>query len=103
STMLIGGVVCYSNKSKMKLLNVKEETINTYGVVSEQCAEELAENVRNLLGTSIGISFTGVAGPDSLKVILQVQFGLVVHSKANRPKLIHYNWLVLETEIKKDQ
>nr|WP_144919984.1 competence/damage-inducible protein A [Paenibacillus bovis] len=67
STMLIGGVVCYSNKSKMKLLNVKEETINTYGVVSEQCAEELAENVRNLLGTSIGISFTGVAGPDSLE------------------------------------
>lgn len=67
STMLIGGVVCYSNQSKMKLCNVKEETINEYGVVSEQCAIELAENIRIQLGTDIGISFTGVAGPDSLE------------------------------------
>ncbi|MCM3110081.1 competence/damage-inducible protein A [Lederbergia lenta] len=67
STMLIGGVVCYSNQSKMTLCNVKEETINKYGVVSEQCAIELAENIRSMLGTDIGISFTGAAGPDSLE------------------------------------
>ncbi|MEK3886904.1 competence/damage-inducible protein A [Bacillus sp. FSL K6-3431] len=67
STMLIGGVVCYSNESKMKLCNVKEETINQYGVVSEQCALELADNIRTMLGTDIGISFTGAAGPDSLE------------------------------------
>ncbi|MBS4177050.1 competence/damage-inducible protein A [Lederbergia citrea] len=67
STMLIGGIVCYSNQSKLKLCNVKEDTINNHGVVSEQCAVELAENVRELLGTDIGISFTGVAGPDSLE------------------------------------
>ncbi|CAM4031032.1 competence/damage-inducible protein A [Lederbergia lenta] len=67
STMLIGGVVCYSNQSKLTLCNVKEETINKYGVVSEQCAIELAENIRSMLGTDIGISFTGAAGPDSLE------------------------------------
>lgn len=67
STMLIGGIVCYSNQSKMTLCNVKEETINEYGVVSEQCAIELAENIRTILGTDIGISFTGAAGPDSLE------------------------------------
>lgn len=67
STMLIGGIVCYSNQSKIKLCKVKAETIDKYGVVSEQCAIELAENIRTILGTNIGISFTGVAGPDSLE------------------------------------
>lgn len=67
STMLIGGIVCYSNQAKVKLCNVKQETIDQYGTVSEQCALELAVNVRELLATDIGISFTGVAGPDSLE------------------------------------
>jgi nicotinamide-nucleotide amidase len=64
SQLLKGGVVCYSNEAKMNILHVKTETINTHGVVSEQCARELAENVAGLLGSEIGISFTGVAGPD---------------------------------------
>ena len=67
STMLLGGIVCYSNQAKVNLCNVKEETIEVHGAVSEQCAMELAENTRHLLGADIGISFTGVAGPDSLE------------------------------------
>ncbi|ONK23181.1 competence/damage-inducible protein A [Bacillus sp. VT-16-64] len=67
STMLLGGIVCYSNKAKIKLCNVKPETIEKHGAVSEQCAAELASNVREALGADIGISFTGVAGPDSLE------------------------------------
>ncbi|HEY4554583.1 MAG TPA: competence/damage-inducible protein A [Bacillaceae bacterium] len=67
STMLIGGIVCYSNKAKMKLCHVRKETLDTHGAVSEECAIELAENVRSQLGTDIGISFTGAAGPDSLE------------------------------------
>ncbi|WP_018660193.1 competence/damage-inducible protein A [Heyndrickxia acidiproducens] len=67
STMLKGGVVVYSNEAKMKLANVKKETLDQYGAVSSECARELAENVRKLLKSDIGISFTGVAGPDSLE------------------------------------
>lgn len=67
STMLIGGVVCYSNQAKTSLCNVKENTLEQYGAVSEECAKELAENIREMLGTHIGISFTGAAGPDSLE------------------------------------
>lgn len=67
STMLLGGIVCYSNESKIKLCGVKEETLEVHGAVSEQCAKELAENVRAELGADIGISFTGAAGPDSLE------------------------------------
>ncbi|GER65695.1 putative competence-damage inducible protein [Weizmannia acidilactici] len=67
STMLKGGIVVYSNEAKMKLANVKKETLDQYGAVSKECAIELAENVRRLLSADIGISFTGVAGPDSLE------------------------------------
>ncbi|PLT31617.1 competence/damage-inducible protein A [Peribacillus deserti] len=65
--ILKGGIVSYTNEAKMKLLKIKEETINTYGVVSEECAREMAENVRSLVDSDVGISFTGVAGPDSLE------------------------------------
>lgn len=66
-TVLKGGVVTYTNEAKEILLHVKKETIATDGVVSEQCAIEMAENIRKLLHADIGISFTGVAGPDTLE------------------------------------
>lgn len=64
SSVLKGGVVCYTTEVKHQVLGVKKDTIETYGVVSEQCARELAENVAKLTNADIGISFTGVAGPD---------------------------------------
>lgn len=66
-SVLKGGVVTYANEAKEKLLQVKKATISQHGVVSEQCAQEMAENVRRILQTDIGISFTGVAGPDTLE------------------------------------
>lgn len=62
-----GGIVCYSNEVKELVLGVKKETLEQAGAVSEECAKELAENVRKVCGSDIGISFTGVAGPDKLE------------------------------------
>lgn len=64
SACFMGGVVTYSNEAKIKLLNVNEETLRMHGAVSRQTAEEMASGVRRLLGTDIGISITGIAGPD---------------------------------------
>ncbi|WP_147532212.1 competence/damage-inducible protein A [Bacillus marasmi] len=64
SKVLKGGVVCYTNEVKSNVLNVSKEIIEVDGVVSEVCARELARNVATLMGAKIGISFTGVAGPD---------------------------------------
>ena len=58
------GVVTYANEAKMKLLGVKEETLEKHGAVSPQTAAEMAEGVRKLSGSSIGVSTTGIAGPD---------------------------------------
>ncbi|MCM3667786.1 competence/damage-inducible protein A [Mesobacillus maritimus] len=67
SSVLKGGVVCYTNVAKVNLVKVREETIADHGAVSAECAQELAENVASLLGADIGISFTGVAGPGELE------------------------------------
>lgn len=64
SQVFRGGVVSYATDVKAKVLHISEETISTYGVVSEQCAIEMATNVRTELDSDVGISFTGVAGPD---------------------------------------
>ena len=56
--------VTYSNASKMRLLGVKSETLESFGAVSSQCAMEMAEGVRRLSGADWGVSTTGIAGPD---------------------------------------
>ncbi|MGX8773671.1 MAG: competence/damage-inducible protein A [Bacillota bacterium] len=57
-------LVTYSNQAKMDELGVKAETLEKYGAVSEETAVEMAEGVRLRSGTDIGISVTGIAGPD---------------------------------------
>ncbi|WP_374724022.1 competence/damage-inducible protein A [Calidifontibacillus erzurumensis] len=64
SSIFKGSIVCYDTEVKKDILKVPLEVIEIEGVVSNTCAKYMAENVRQLLKTDIGISFTGVAGPD---------------------------------------
>ena len=57
-------LVTYSNEAKMQELGVRAETLAEHGAVSEQTAREMAEGVRRVSGTDIGVSVTGIAGPD---------------------------------------
>ena len=58
------GVVTYSNRMKHQLLGVSQQTLDTFGAVSEETAREMAAGVRKLSGAEIGISVTGNAGPE---------------------------------------
>lgn len=58
------GVVSYSNEAKQKYLGVKATTLDQYGAVSEETAREMAEGIKKAAGTHIGLSTTGIAGPD---------------------------------------
>jgi len=59
-----GGIVCYSNELKHDLVNVKQNTLDQYGAVSEETAGELAVNIAKNLKSEIGVGITGIAGPD---------------------------------------
>lgn len=63
SAYFLGGVQCYSNESKMRVLGVLPETLAQYGAVSRQTAEELAAGARKRFGSDYALSITGIAGP----------------------------------------
>lgn len=63
SETYLGGVVSYATEVKQKLLGVSEETVDRHGVISPECAAEMATGIRDLLGADYGLSTTGVAGP----------------------------------------
>ena len=65
SNVYLGGVVAYSELSKIGLLGVEPDLIHKYSVVSREVALAMAEGVRVKLGADIGIGITGIAGPDS--------------------------------------
>lgn len=58
------GYITYSNEAKEKMLKVSHETLERFGAVSPQTAEEMARGAAASAGAEIGIGITGVAGPD---------------------------------------
>lgn len=58
-----GGIIAYNEDIKVNILNVNKEKIEKYKVYSEEVALEMAENVKKIFKTDIGISTTGIAGP----------------------------------------
>ncbi len=64
SMYLERGLVTYSNRSKTDLLGVPEDILQKHGAVSEETARLMAEGVRKLAGSDLGLATTGIAGPD---------------------------------------
>ncbi len=64
SDVFSGGAVTYANEAKVKMLGVSADDIEKYGAVSEQIALQMARGIRLSLGSDIGISSTGIAGPN---------------------------------------
>lgn len=63
SDYFLGGVLSYSNQVKHRLLGVQAETLAAHGAVSAQCAAEMAQGARRLVGSDAALSVTGIAGP----------------------------------------
>ena len=63
SEVFMGGVVSYANDVKINILGVSADDIKRHGAVSETVAKQMAEGVKRVCKTDIGISSTGIAGP----------------------------------------
>ena len=89
SEVYAGGIISYSNEVKMKVLSVKEDTLEAYGAVSTETAAEMAEGVLALTGADVAVSVTGIAGPTGAvpgKPVGTVCFGIATknNTKAYR-------------------
>jgi nicotinamide-nucleotide amidase len=65
SSTLERGYVVYSNKSKEELLKVKPFTLQTYGAVSKETAQEMAEGALSHSAAQVSVAITGIAGADA--------------------------------------
>jgi len=89
SIVLLEGAITYSNKAKIARLGVPEEMLAVYGAVSPQTAAAMAEGIARTSGADIGISTTGIAGPDGGtedKPIGLVYVGLHIKGKGTKTK-----------------
>lgn len=64
SSVFMNSIVTYSNEAKIKFVNVREDTLIKYGAVSAETAQEMAAGIKLVSGTDIGLSVTGIAGPE---------------------------------------
>ncbi|KRL21814.1 competence damage-inducible protein CinA domain protein [Lentilactobacillus kisonensis DSM 19906 = JCM 15041] len=93
SEVFEGGFVTYSNQIKEKLLNIPSEVIDENGVVSEPTAIWMANQARSIMGKDLGVSFTGVAGPDSLEgnPVGTVWIGIAYGTQQTFAKEFHFS------------
>ena len=64
SMVFKGSIVAYSNEVKAKELNISDDFFKNYGAVSFEVAEEMSKSVARKLNTDIGLSVTGISGPE---------------------------------------
>ncbi len=75
SSVFDRALVTYSNRSKTEELGVNPETLTLYGAVSENTAIEMAKGLKEVSGSRLCISVTGIAGPEGAS--LEKPVGLV--------------------------
>jgi PncC family amidohydrolase len=79
SMYYMGSITAYAYQVKVSLLGVKWETLETHGAVSDETVGEMAQGVRQAMGSDIGLSVSGIAGPKGgtpEKPVGLVHFGL---------------------------
>ncbi len=90
SSVFIEGAITYSNEAKINRLGVARETLDKYGAVSSEVAAEMAQGIAKTAGTSIGLSTTGIAGPDggsAEKPVGLVYVGLYINGEVKTKML----------------
>ena len=67
SSFFKGSLVTYATEEKIRLCGVSKKIIKKYGVVSSECAKEMAVKGLKKLGVDYCVSFTGNAGPSAME------------------------------------
>ncbi len=95
SDVVEGGIVTYSNETKMCLLGVPEKSLDTYGAVSEQVALEMANGAIERTKATLAVAITGIAGPGGSehKPEGRVCFAIAQSGRVTRAETIEFGAL----------
>jgi len=91
STPVMGGVTSYACSVKRDVLGVSQETLDTVGAVSSECARQMAEGARRVLACDVAVSVTGIAGPGGAvpgKPVGTVWFGIASPAGARTERMV---------------
>ncbi len=95
SAVVERGFVTYTNDAKQQMLGVQGETLDAYGAVSEQVAQEMADGALRQSRAQLAVSITGIAGPggSEFKPEGRVCFGLAAEGQPTRTETVEFGAL----------
>lgn len=88
SKVFLGGIISYTTEVKVRELNVSQSTIDTYSVVSEEVAIEMANGARKKFGSTWAIATTGVAGPGDYQGVREGTVWIAIQGPINESILL---------------
>ena len=100
SEVLLEGCVTYSNDAKMRRVGVKAETLEAYTAVSKEVAAEMAEGIAKSSGAEIGLSTTGIAGPDGATAEKPVGLVYIGLYDAGKTTVMEYHYTGKRNQIR---
>ena len=92
SDYFLGSVVAYDNAIKNRVLNVSQSTLNTAGAVSKATAIAMAKGIKALMSVDLGLSTTGIAGPEGARPQKPVGLIYVAISSSRRDVCIRHTF-----------
>lgn len=100
SQYFMGGIVAYSNRIKEKILGVKAQTLIKHGAVSAGTVREMALGARKIFNSGLGLSISGIAGPDGGSALKPVGLVFIGISGPKGGKVIEKRFLGPRRKIK---
>lgn len=95
------GIVAYSNKAKIRLLNIPGEVLRQHGAVSKETALLLAQNVKRLGQADVGLGITGIAGPGGATYLKPVGIVFIAVSLGHHNYFKKFNFSGTRLKIKR--
>jgi PncC family amidohydrolase len=92
SAYFLGGIIAYAYEVKVKFLDVRQETLELHGAVSQETVLEMARGVRQRFQANIGLSISGIAGPEGGSPEKPVGLVWIGLSAENLEQAANFHW-----------
>ena len=101
SDYVMGSVVSYTNDIKERLVGVRHETLAAHGAVSPETAREMADGIRSVIRTDLGLGITGIAGPGGGTAAKPVGLVYIAVSSEKGTRVTENHFSGTRTEVKR--